>query len=171
KHPTGGECSTLLARSSRQARMFPHRKRSGSGSSCLTYSRVSRLRMTRNAMKRPDIVGFINGNLIAYPSEELRAHVLNAVGIDTAGGVRMTKGRTSKKIDAAIALAMACIDAIESGPKIFNPKAIPTGVGRGIGMELKRQIGSTLGKPSPFRDMDDGAPAKVHEVFRFRWGE
>ena len=112
-----------------------------------------------------------NGNLIAYPSEELRAHVLNAVGIDTAGGVRMTKGRTSKKIDAAIALAMACIDAIESGPKIFNPKAIPTGVGRGIGMELKRQIGSTLGKPSPFRDMDDEPPAKVHEVFRFRWGE
>src|SRR5262245_9513754 len=43
--------------------MFPHRKRSGSRSSCLTYSRVSRLRMTRNAMKRPDIVGFIDQNI------------------------------------------------------------------------------------------------------------
>jgi hypothetical protein len=57
---------------------------------------------------------------------------------------------------------------LASKNQAFNPQAVPTGVGRGIGMELKRQIGSALGKPSPFRSIDDETP-KVHEVFRFRW--
>jgi phage terminase large subunit-like protein len=52
-------------------------------------------------------------NLIAYKSPELREHVLNAVGIETASGVRMVKGKTSKKIDAAIALSMACVAAVQ----------------------------------------------------------
>jgi hypothetical protein len=44
-------------------------------------------------------------------------------------------------------------------------------VGTAIGRELRKLPGgSTLGKPSPFRDSDDEPPAKVHEVFRFRWG-
>jgi len=55
-------------------------------------------------------------NLIAYKSAELREHVLNAVGVETPGGVRMVKGKATKKIDAAIALAMACVAAIEKGP-------------------------------------------------------
>ena len=36
---------------------------------------------------------------------------MNAVGMETPSGVRMVKGKTSKKIDAAIALAMACVSA------------------------------------------------------------
>jgi phage terminase large subunit-like protein len=55
-------------------------------------------------------------NLIAYPSAELREHVLNAVGIETPGGVRMVKGKTSKKIDGAIALSMALVAAVSAGP-------------------------------------------------------
>src|SRR5262245_4432848 len=53
---------------------------------------------------------------------------------------------------------------------VMSASAIPTAVGRGIGAELARQVGTTLNKPSPFRDIDE-PPAKVHEVFRFRWGE
>jgi phage terminase large subunit-like protein len=90
-----------------------------------------------------------DGNLIAYRSPELREHVLNAVGVDTAGGVRMVKGKSSKKIDAAIALAMALVSAVETGPKIFNPRAIPTSVGRGIGWEI-RQAGLGCDDRGPF---------------------
>jgi phage terminase large subunit-like protein len=52
-------------------------------------------------------------NLVAYKSADLREHILNAVGIETPSGVRMVKGKTSKKIDAAIALSMACVAAVQ----------------------------------------------------------
>ena len=50
-----------------------------------------------------------------------------------------------------------------------NPQAVPTAVGRGIGAELARQVGTTLAKPSPFRDIDE-PPAKESVRYRFRWG-
>lgn len=37
-------------------------------------------------------------NLIAYPSDELREHFLNAVGIETPSRVRMVKNKCTKKI-------------------------------------------------------------------------
>lgn len=55
-----------------------------------------------------------DGNLIAYKSADLREHVLNATGLETpSGGVRMVKGKTSKKIDGAISLAMAAVAAVQ----------------------------------------------------------
>jgi hypothetical protein len=54
-------------------------------------------------------------NLIAYPSDDLRSHVLNAVGLETPRGVRMVKSTATAKIDLGIALAMACVGAIEAG--------------------------------------------------------
>jgi phage terminase large subunit-like protein len=80
-------------------------------------------------------------NLIAYRSAELREHVLNAVGIETPGGVRMIKGKTSRKIDAAIALSMACVAAIEAGPKIFHAGEYPTSVGNSTIMNEMRRAG------------------------------
>jgi hypothetical protein len=60
---------------------------------------------------------------------------------------------------------------LASKNQVFNPRAIPTGVGRGIGWELRKLPGgSTLSKPNPFRDIDDEPSAKVNQVFRFRWG-
>lgn len=50
-------------------------------------------------------------NLIAYPSDELREHLLNAVGLETPSGVRMAKGKSTKKMEAAIAFAMAAVSA------------------------------------------------------------
>jgi hypothetical protein len=57
---------------------------------------------------------------------------------------------------------------LASKNQVFNPRAVPTGVGRGIGWEIRKLPGgSTFDKPSPFRDIDE-PPAKAHEVFRFR---
>jgi phage terminase large subunit-like protein len=53
-------------------------------------------------------------NLVAYESAELKEHVTNAVGQETANGVRMVKSKASKKIDLAIALAMAIVAALKS---------------------------------------------------------
>ena len=56
-----------------------------------------------------------NRNLIAYASSELQDHVTNAIGIETERGVRMVKKKSSKKIDLAIALSMACVGAVQIG--------------------------------------------------------
>jgi hypothetical protein len=45
----------------------------------------------------------------------LREHELNAVSIETARGFRLAKQKTSRKIDAAIALSFACLAAYQSG--------------------------------------------------------
>ena len=81
-----------------------------------------------------------DGNIVAYKSAELREHILNATGIETPGGVRMVKGKASKKIDAAIALAMASVAAIRKGPgtsiaeMIENNADIPDRLMSGSGM-------------------------------------
>jgi phage terminase large subunit-like protein len=54
-------------------------------------------------------------NLIAYENAELKEHITNAVAQETDRGLRMVKGTTRKKIDLGIALAMACVSAIQ-GP-------------------------------------------------------
>jgi hypothetical protein len=51
---------------------------------------------------------------------------------------------------------------------VMSGSAGPTGVGTGIGSELRKLPGgSTLGKPSPFRDSDDEPPAKESYSYRF----
>jgi hypothetical protein len=80
---------------------------------------------------------------------------MRCVGVDTAGGVRMVKGKSSRKIDAAIALAMALVSVVEAGPKIFNPRAVPTGPGGDIGVDLQKELGANFSQRSPF---DDGLP-------------
>ena len=55
-------------------------------------------------------------NLVLYPSDELRVQALATVGIESARGTRIAKEKASKKIDAIVALAMACVAAIEGRP-------------------------------------------------------
>ena len=64
------------------------------------------------------LYGLIDGrNLLAYPSQELKEHAINAKAVeDPERGIRMTKKTQGKKIDLAIALAMACVAAIQCGP-------------------------------------------------------
>jgi len=51
----------------------------------------------------------LNGqNLIVYPSDELRQQALSTVAIENPRGWRIAKEKASRKIDAIVALAMAC---------------------------------------------------------------
>jgi phage terminase large subunit-like protein len=55
-------------------------------------------------------------NLVLYPSSELRAQALATAAAETPGGFRIAKDKASKKIDAIVALAMACVAAVEGKP-------------------------------------------------------
>jgi len=58
----------------------------------------------------------INGkNLLMYPAADLREQALNTVAVESTRGWRIAKEKTSKKIDAIVALAMACLAAVEHG--------------------------------------------------------
>lgn len=50
-----------------------------------------------------------------YPSEELRRQALNTIAIETPRGFRIAREKASRKIDAIVALAMACAAAIGTG--------------------------------------------------------
>jgi phage terminase large subunit-like protein len=56
-------------------------------------------------------------NLRLYCSQELRAQALATVAVESARGFRIAKEKSAKKIDAIVALAMACVAAIEHGPQ------------------------------------------------------
>lgn len=58
----------------------------------------------------------LNGrNLRLYPSDALRAQALATVSIETPRGWRIAKEKASQKIDAIVALAMACVAALDHG--------------------------------------------------------
>ena len=103
-----------------------------------------------------------NKNIVSYPDNELQAHVTNATGVETARGFRIAKEKASKKIDLAVALAMACCAALQAG-KPVTTSALPIGIGRGIGSELAK-LDRGFGKPM-FGGSDgrlsQGIPARV----------
>ena len=55
-------------------------------------------------------------NLRLYPSDELRQQALNTVAVENPRGWRIAKEKASKKIDSIVALAMACVAALDSPP-------------------------------------------------------
>ena len=64
-------------------------------------------------------------NIRIYPSDELRTQALNTVAIESSRGWRIAKEKTSRKIDAIVALAMACTAAMEGGVRrqhYFEPR-------------------------------------------------
>ena len=54
-------------------------------------------------------------NLVLYRSKELREHALNAVAVESTRGWRLAKEKSNRKIDSTVALAMACVGALEAG--------------------------------------------------------
>jgi phage terminase large subunit-like protein len=54
-------------------------------------------------------------NLVMYPDAELRQQALNTVAIESVRGWKIAKEKSSKKVDAIVALAMACLAAVETG--------------------------------------------------------
>ncbi len=72
----------------------------------------------------------LNGkNLRLYSAADLRAQALNTVAVESPRGWRIAKEKASKKIDAIVALAMACVAALE-GPAV-NP-TLPGPAGHGV---------------------------------------
>lgn len=51
--------------------------------------------------------------LVVYPSADMRQSALNAVAVETPRGFRLAKEKASKKIDAIVALSMACCAALD----------------------------------------------------------
>jgi phage terminase large subunit-like protein len=54
-------------------------------------------------------------NLVLFEDDDLRQQAMNTVAIETPRGFRIAKEKASKKIDAIVALSMACVAAVESG--------------------------------------------------------
>ena len=50
-----------------------------------------------------------------YKAPDLREHVLNAVSVETPRGIRLSKQKTSNKIDGAVAFSFAVLAAIQNG--------------------------------------------------------
>jgi hypothetical protein len=57
-------------------------------------------------------------NLRLYPSADLRTQALNTISVDSSRGWRISKEKSSRKIDAIVALAMACVGALDEGHTI-----------------------------------------------------
>lgn len=64
-----------------------------------------------------------SGRLAMYPDDALRRHALNAVAIESARGWRLAKEKSSRKIDALVALSFACLGAVEG--KVQQPQPDP----------------------------------------------
>jgi phage terminase large subunit-like protein len=56
-------------------------------------------------------------NLRAYPAPEVRLALARAVAIESARGWRIGKEKQTHKIDIVIALGMACLAAVQVGPR------------------------------------------------------
>ncbi|HWP23590.1 MAG TPA: hypothetical protein VNM15_05335 [Candidatus Binatia bacterium] len=58
-------------------------------------------------------------NLVLYPDEEMRQQALSTVAIEHVRGWRIAKEKSSKKIDAIVALALACVCAMENRSELL----------------------------------------------------
>jgi len=62
-----------------------------------------------------------SGSLRVYKADDLREQILNSVMVETSRGVRLAKEKASRKIDGAVALAMACFGAQRHGREVPEP--------------------------------------------------
>lgn len=60
-----------------------------------------------------------------YGDPTLNEHVLNAVAIETPRGFRLAKEKTSRKIDAAVALSMANWGALNNQNTVYGVRSMP----------------------------------------------
>jgi phage terminase large subunit-like protein len=69
----------------------------------------------------------LNGrNIKLYRADDLRSQALNTVAVESARGWRIAKERASKKIDAIVALAMACVAAMNHRQRENKVTIIPS---------------------------------------------
>ena len=61
-------------------------------------------------------------SILAYPDENLRRSMAQAVAVETSRGWRIAKDKSAHKIDAVVALAQACLAAIrDERDQFFDP--------------------------------------------------
>jgi phage terminase large subunit-like protein len=97
-------------------------------------------------------------NFVLYPDDELRGQALSTVAIENPRGWRLAKENTSHKIDAIVALSMACVSAMAHRGEIgsraargFNPAA----------HVARERIAPYRGEPVYVAQTLDGMPATV----------
>jgi phage terminase large subunit-like protein len=61
-------------------------------------------------------------NLALYPSADLREQALNTVAVESSRGWRIAKEKASRKIDAVVAMSMACVAALDGKESIVELK-------------------------------------------------
>jgi phage terminase large subunit-like protein len=71
-------------------------------------------------------------NIRLYPDDELRTQALSTVAVENPRGWRIAKEKASRKIDAIVALSMACVAAMDAGPG-RDPNAMPVFFGHSGG--------------------------------------
>jgi phage terminase large subunit-like protein len=72
-----------------------------------------------------NLFDLLNGkNVELYPAPDLREHALNTVAVEHQRGFRIAKEKTDKKIDGIVALAMACVAAIDGRPQPLQIYAV-----------------------------------------------
>jgi phage terminase large subunit-like protein len=65
--------------------------------------------------------------LVNPKTGDLREHVLNAVSVETARGIRLAKEKQSLKIDGCVALSFAVLAAVQYGrPPSLSDAPLPT---------------------------------------------
>ena len=88
----------------------------------------------------------LNGRALrVYAADNLRQQALNAVAVETLKGWRIAKEKAAKKRDAIVALAIACVAAIEGKPKAFDRATRETIV----------QLNEVLARSNPWLRNDD----------------
>jgi phage terminase large subunit-like protein len=62
--------------------------------------------------------------VVLYPDPDLREQALHTVAIETGRGLRVEKGKASKKIDGIVAFSIACVAAVDTpaGPPLPTPE-------------------------------------------------
>lgn len=112
------------------------------------------------------------GNIVLYKDKELRSHVEAATVKETEGGWRIVKKKSTSKIDLCIALAMACVGAIEAPSYSGERMRVILGERRESGKSLlgyeSPVTGRTWGVGSPrdllFDNRENLADGKYHRV-------
>ena len=109
-------------------------------------------------------------NLVVYPSDELRQQALSTVAIENPRGWRIAKEKSSKKIDAIVALTMACCAAMahrgELGSRVargFNRNAHVAILE--VSKHFPVFIGQTFETPATVIAQVDGTSIRVLAAF------
>ena len=90
----------------------------------------------------------LNGrNLRLYRAEDLRQQALSTVAVENPRGWRIAKEKASRKIDAIVALAIACVAAMQTGKnREFSAEDIWAGGERTLYLDGLDVLGVTAGR-------------------------